>query len=245
MKTRMNAKVVWIILCCATARGAANESISPSDWAIPPRYEGQIISKRVRFFPEKILALTFDDGPSKEVTPRVLDILAAYDAHATFFVRGDEAKLHPDLLRRIVAEGNVIGNHSFSHPKQESPAQAVAEIQKTNIILRQTIGRAPTLFRPPYGLVHSNLTKAAIHDGFTVVTWTISSADSRPIGPDVIANNVIHTPNPGDIVIMHDSDVHAATADALPLILKQLGDQGYKFVTIPELLRAWDKYLQE
>jgi len=249
MKTRNHSLtmilVVLLIAGCHPALPGQAQSDLPADWSIPQRYERKMVAKRVRFFPEKLLALTFDDGPSKDFTPRILDILATYKAHATFFVRGDQAELYPDLLKRIVAEGNVIGNHSFSHPKKITSADAIKELFRTEKVI-QTTGQTPRLFRPPYGIIKNDLTQLALKKGYTVVTWTISSADSRPIGADVIANNVIHTPNPGDIVIMHDGEEHhEATVEALPTILKQLGDSGYKFVTIPELLRAWDKYLQE
>lgn len=78
--------------------------------------------------------------------------------------------------------------------------------------------------------------------GVVVRLWTISSADSNPIGPDVIARNVIHTPNPGDIVLMHDGPGHTATAKALPQILRELSAAGFKFVTVPQLLQAWDQW---
>lgn len=246
--------IVFLLVGCHSAlhgqvqptEEAQPNAIAPpaADWSIPTRYQGKIVRTRVRYFPEKLLALTFDDGPSEDITPRILETLATYNAHATFFVMGRRAKLHPDLLKRIVADGNVIGNHSYSHPKQVTAAEAAEEIAKTQKLIETATGHTPKLFRPPYGIIKGNLAQTALKDGYTVIAWTISTADSRLIGPDVIASNVIHTPNPGDIVIMHDGIGHTATAEALPLILKQLGDSGYKFVTIPELLRAWDKYLE-
>ena len=218
------------------------EPASEPDWTIPQQYAGQLVRKRVRYFLRKLLALTFDDGPDAVVTPRILAALAEHDAHATFFVLGRQAKQHPDLLKQMAAEGHVIGNHSYSHPSRTSPQEAGEELDRTEAAIEDAVGRKPRLFRPPYGITDGNLSHLALSRGYTGVLWTISSADSRPIGPDVIAKNVIHTPNPSDIVLMHDGPGHKDTADALPRILQELGEAGFEFVTMPELLRAWDKW---
>jgi peptidoglycan/xylan/chitin deacetylase (PgdA/CDA1 family) len=139
----------------------------------------------------------------------------------------------------MIAEGHAVGSHSYSHPAKTSTQRAAEELNKTEAAIRAAIGRSPTLFRPPYGIMKGNLARQALGRGYTVVLWTVSSADTRPIGPGVIANNVIHTPNPGDIVLIHDGPGHKASADALPQILDELGRAGYRFVTIPELISAW------
>lgn len=210
--------------------------------SVPSRYRGKVITDRVRRFPERVVALTFDDGPSEDVTPNVLKALADHHAHATFFVLGQYARLHPELLKQEKAAGHAIGNHSYDHPASTSPAQAESELRRTAAIIKQATGRAPVLFRPPYGITRGTLGKLAVKEGYTVVTWTISSADTRPIGPEMIANNVIHTPNPGDIVLMHDGPGRGATGQAVPLILDQLSAAGWRFVTLPELLSAWDRW---
>jgi peptidoglycan/xylan/chitin deacetylase (PgdA/CDA1 family) len=203
---------------------------------------GRVVNHRIRFFPQRLLALTFDDGPSADVTPRILKTLADHKAHATFFVLGAHARQHPELLRRMIVEGHAVGSHSYSHPAKASPQQAAQELNKTEAAIRAAIGRSPTLFRPPYGIMKGNLARQALARDYTVVLWTISSADTRPISPQVIANNVIHTPNPGDIVLIHDGPGHTSSANALPQILDELGRAGYRFVTIPELIAAWDAW---
>lgn len=225
------------------AEPEAPETPAPDDWTIPERYRGQIVSKRVRYFPEKLLALTFDDGPDATVTPRVLEALAAHEARATFFVLGRQARAHPELLRAIVDGGHALGHHSFSHRERLSAAEAAEELERTCALIEEAAGRQPTVFRPPYGIIDSRLCDLARERGHVAVTWTISSADSRPIGAEVIARNIIYTPNPGDIVLMHDGPGHAATAAALPEVLEQLGGAGFRFVTLPELLQAWDRWL--
>jgi peptidoglycan/xylan/chitin deacetylase (PgdA/CDA1 family) len=210
--------------------------------AVPAQFHGKIIAKRVRYFPQKLLALTFDDGPDPKNTPRVLAILKKYHAHATFFVIGGNAKAYPNLVRAEAAAGMAVGSHSWTHPKQTSPAQAAVELQKTAAIIQQLTGRKPELFRPPYGITKGNLCKLAQKEGYAVLLWSISTADSNPIGPAVIAHNAIHTPNPGDFILMHDGSGHGASAAALPQILGELSAKGFKFVTVPELMQQWARW---
>ena len=215
------------------------------DFTVPTQYRGQVIRKRVRHFPRKLLALTFDDGPSPSITPKVLKTLREHHAHATFFVLGRSVKRWPQLVRQAAQEGHAIGNHSYSHPSSTSAAEAVLQLQQTAALIEQATGQKPHLFRPPYGITKGNLCQTALQQGYTAVLWTISSADSRPIGSAVIARNIIHTPNPGDIVLMHDAETHAATAAALPQILDELSAAGFEFVTLPTLLQAWAQWQGE
>jgi len=215
------------------------------DWSIPAHYRGEVVRNRVRYFPHKLLALTFDDGPDAHITPQILDALADHGARATFFILGRRAEAHPELLQRIVAEGHALGNHSYSHPQRTTAPEAQSELDRTDALIADAAWQKPTVYRPPYGIVDGNLTWAALARGYAAVLWTISSADTRSIDADTIARNVIYTPNPGDIVLMHDGAGHQATADAVPRILRELGDAGFKFVTMPELLRAWDTWQAE
>jgi peptidoglycan/xylan/chitin deacetylase (PgdA/CDA1 family) len=213
------------------------------DWTVPDRYRGKLVTARVRYFPRKLLALTFDDGPDPTVTPQVLKILAAYRAHATFFVIGENAKGHPELLRQEVAAAHAVGSHSYHHIYKATAAQAESNLDQAAAVIEQATDRRPTLFRPPGGFTEGALARLARRQGYAVILWTISSADTAKIGPPVIARNVIHTPNPGDIVLMHDGAGHERTAQALPQILKELSAAGFQFVTVPELLRAWNEWL--
>ena len=199
-----------------------------------------VVRSREHAFHEKLLALTFDDGPDPVNTPQILDTLKARGAHATFFVLGAQVKRHPELLRRMLAEGNAVGSHSWSHPSRVTPAQARTEIESTERMIREATGSPPVLFRPPYGLIKNGLAALAQKRGYTVLLWTISSADTRPITPRQIADNIVHTPDPGDIALLHDGPGHGSTARALPIILDELGHAGWQFVTVPRLLHAWD-----
>ncbi len=210
---------------------------------IPARYKGKLVTRRVRFFPKKLLALTFDDGPDPAITPRILKTLEEHNAYATFFVVGQCAKRHPELLRAIVAGGHEIGNHTYNHALPDSAEKSKEELARTEEVIRQATGRTPRLFRPPRGIKNTEITHQALKAGYPAILWTISSADTRHIGSEVIASNVIFTPNPGDIVIMHDGAGHTATANALPKVLSALEKKGFRFVTVPELMVEWERWL--
>jgi len=215
----------------------------PAFLELPPRFRGKLVATRVRGFPTRLLALTFDDGPSRNITPRILATLKKRNAHATFFELGSCIQGNEDLTKRIYAEGHAIGSHSYNHLSSASPEKALSELEKTRALIKACTGHSPQLFRPPYGITKGELHKTAIRQGYASVLWTISSADTDAHATIAkIANNVIHTPNPGDIVLMHDSSNHDFTARALPQILDELGASGYKFVTLPELFQAWDQW---
>ena len=225
------------------ALAALPADLGLGDWTVPDRYRGKLVTARVRYFPRKLLALTFDDGPDPTLTPQVLKTLATYRAHATFFVLGGNAQSHLGLLRQMAAAGHAVGSHSYQHLYKATPAQAESNLDKTAEVIERGTGRRPTLFRPPGGFTDGALARLAREQGYAVILWTISSADTTKIGPEVIARNVIHTPNPGDIVLMHDGAGHGRTIQALPQILRELGAAGFQFVTVPELLRAWTEWL--
>lgn len=135
---------------------------------------GSIMDQRMH---ENLCAITFDDGPSRN-TPQLLDLLDQYGIPATFFLLGKQAELHPDLVRRIVAEGHEVGNHSFSHPNLRllPPERKIEEIRRTDAILR-SLGAAPLFLRPPYGAFDRHTVDAAEALGLSVVLWSVDSRD--------------------------------------------------------------------
>ncbi|MGC8834427.1 MAG: polysaccharide deacetylase family protein [Armatimonadota bacterium] len=231
------------------AEGSEEENTSlptkNEDLLVPNRYRGCIVRQKPRGFNEPMVALTFDDGPDPIVTPKVLEILKKHDAKATFFVIGKHIRLHPNILKQVVADGHAIGNHSFSHSYSISAEGAAEDIDSNSRLIRKVTGLTTTLFRPPGGFSHGRLARAALGQGYTAVLWTISSADSARIPARLITNNVLHTPHPGDIILMHDGPGHLETVHALPQILENLRAAGFRLVTVPELLRAWDLWERE
>ena len=182
----------------------ASADPNPAAWSIPAKYKGYIVRSRVRYFPKKILAITFDDGPDSVNTPKILAELKHFHAHATFFVIGQNALRHPELVKQEYDDGNAIGNHSFTHPAHPSASQARIELDKTEQAIQKACGKIPICCRPPYGILNNELTREARARGYAVILWTISSADTRPVSSTVLANNVIHTPCNGDIILFHD-----------------------------------------
>ena len=228
-----------------SSRAVANTKAVPIETAvsrIPASFRGRIIRRRLVRLPEKIIALTFDDGPDPYITPQILRILARYKARATFFVMGQWAQEWPDLVRQEAEQGHAVGSHSYSHPEEVNEAHSALELQKTARIIEQATGLKPVLFRPPYGHTYSTMSRVAIKEGYVVVRWTIGAADSVDLQPADIVARVTRTPVAGDIVLLHDGRDRDNTMKALPEILRRLQAAGFKFVTVPQLLWEWERY---
>lgn len=178
------------------------------------------------------LALTFDDGPDPQVTPRVLDILAAERIKATFFVVGRNVAGKEDILRRMHREGHEIGNHSWDHADftKLSPAQVDAELAATQGAISGAGVPAPRLFRPPYGAVNDVVKN---HANMTIVRWDIDPEDWLNRDPVKIDESLMAHARPGSIILMHD--IYLTTADALIPAIDQLKTQ-YQFVTVSQLM---------
>jgi peptidoglycan/xylan/chitin deacetylase (PgdA/CDA1 family) len=183
------------------------------------------------------IALTFDDGPNATLTPKLLDLLAARHLKATFFVIGQNAADHPDILRRAVREGHEIGNHSWSHPNlgKMSDEAVRRELQKTDEAIVAAIGKKPTLMRPPYGSITANQ-KKWIHDefGYRIIIWDVDPLDWKRPGPSVVTARILKETKAGSIVLAHD--IHPPTIEAMPATFDQLMKKGFKSVTVTELL---------
>jgi len=183
------------------------------------------------------IAMTFDDGPSKALTPKLLDLLAAHHIKATFFVIGENAADHPEILKRAVAEGHEIANHSWSHPNlgKMSDEAVRRELRKTDETISAAIGVRPTLFRPPYGSITPRQ-KHWIHDefGYRIIIWDVDPLDWKRPGASVVCNRIVKETRAGSIVLSHD--IHPGTIEAMPATFDQLQAKGFKFVTVTELL---------
>ncbi|MDZ8184853.1 MAG: polysaccharide deacetylase family protein [Nostoc sp. ChiSLP02] len=204
----------------------------------PSRYQGTIVKEAKQIQQEKTIALTFDDGPWPESTKQVLDILKSNNIKATFFVVGQNLKNYPELGKEIVAQGHVIANHTWHHWYHFFNQQAAAfEIDRTTDLIYQVTGVKTTLFRPPGGMMHNGLVAYAKGQKYTIVMWSADSIDYKQPAVPKLINNVIKDSKPGGIVLMHDGGGNRSkTVQALPEIISNFRKQGYRFVTVPELL---------
>lgn len=193
---------------------------------------------------EKAVALTFDDAPDNQYTAQILDVLRKYDVRATFFLIGSSAEKHPELVKRIVKEGHTVGNHSYNHQlfTRLSDDAFREQVQKTQQSLGRLAGYAPKLLRPPYGEISESQLLWAAEHGLLVVNWNIDSLDWKQLNQAQILSNVMDGIKPGSIVLQHSGggprqDL-SGTVQALPRIIETLRSNGYRLVTVPELLRV-------
>jgi chitin deacetylase len=202
-----------------------------------PNWAKKQILHKVHVRPgEKVFALTFDDGPWPVYTRRILRVLAENDVKATFFMVGDVVRHHAELAREVRDAGHAIGNHSWNHPSR--PRNPVGQVRDTDTEIEKVLGLRPTLFRPPYGIVKNGMAAQAMREGDAVIIWSADSSDWRHRSSSQIASTIIRQASPGGIALMHDGGGNrAATAAALPTIISTLRERGYRFVTVPELLR--------
>lgn len=183
------------------------------------------------------IAMTFDDGPHPSNTPRLLNMLAQRNIKATFFVVGQLAKEHPQIIRRILAEGHEVANHTMSHPTltRISDDRIRRELTETHKAVVDIAGYHMRLFRPPGGATNARL-KEWFHNeyGYSTIMWTVDPQDWKRPGVSVVTSRLVNGARPGAILLCHD--LHAPTVDAMPGTLDQLMAKGFKFVTVSQLL---------
>jgi len=185
-----------------------------------------------------LLALTFDDGPDSETTPKVLRILRKYNVRAAFFIIGKKISGNEDLLRCIVDAGHLIGNHSWSHSVLWDfyPSGRLADDITRNINETEKItGLRMKLFRPPYGVINPMVAKAITNTKVKVVGWSFRSFDTTAGSPESLLSKTISKTRPGDILLFHDSS--KLTAGILEKIIVSLQERGFGFIPLDELLK--------
>ena len=188
--------------------------------------------------PGNVIALTFDDGPHPQNTPRLLDMLKERGIKATFFLIGKSATTWPDIVRRIVAEGHEVGNHTWSHPQLTSlkESRVLSELQTTHDAIVKACGVAPLLYRPPYGATRLSQQKL-IHDHFQypAILWDVDPLDwQQPRTVAKVHDRVLARTHSGSIILCHD--IHEPTVDAMPSTLDELMAKGFHFVTVTQLI---------
>lgn len=184
---------------------------------------------------EKLIALTFDDGPNSANTPKLLDMLKKYGVHATFFVLGCNVGGNEKLLRRMADEGHEIGNHSYDHSKFTalSDDAIISQLARTNKLIYNACGVTITLARPPYGARNTRVLKRFGALGLACVLWSIDPEDWNTANAKAVRDHVVKRAKAGSIILMHD--LRASSVAAAESIIRTLTEQGYRFVTVSEL----------
>ena len=183
------------------------------------------------------IAITFDDGPNPELTPRLLDMLKERGIKATFFVVGKNVEEYPAIVARMAAEGHEIANHSWSHPSLTKLGfeSFRKQIESTTDAIAKATGKRPVLMRPPYGATSANLNKRLNEQfGLKVILWSVDPLDWKYRNSNRVYNAIIQNTRPGSIILAHD--IHGTTVAAMPATLDTLLAKGYKFVTVSELI---------
>lgn len=191
---------------------------------------------------KKQVALTFDDGPDNNYTPKILDILKKEHVKATFFVVGAMAKRYPSSLKRINDDGHIVANHSWNHPllSKMTESAVLKQIEDTNNVVTSVIGKTPLFVRPPYGALNEKLEKAIGNRGYKLIYWNVDTLDWNNQTEDNILAIVKKEMKPGSIILQHNAGTESiqATVDALPKLIAYLRGQNYEFVTIDEMLHT-------
>ena len=185
---------------------------------------------------EKWIALSFDDGPA-ELTNTVLDILKANQAEAAFFLIGKKIPGNDALLKRMVQEGHIIGNHSFSHhPLFDlfGSGKMLNDMTAMNQLVKNITGLTPRFFRPPYGVTNPNLKKAVMSGGFISIGWSIRSYDTVIKNPRRLVSKILSGLKPGAILLLHDTS--ETTVAILPKLLKAIQQKGFQIVRLDKMV---------
>ena len=228
------AGLAWPLAACAGHGGVPPHAAPARPARVPAAAGGSRDGARQPSAPDcarlACVALTFDDGPSP-ATPALLDALDAARVKATFFVVGQQVQAFPELLRREAADGQVIGNHSFTHPALASltPDQVHDQLADTQDAVFQVTGRRPALIRPPYG----SYSAAVRSFGLPLVVWDVDSMDWSHHDPAMVLRRAAVGVHPGSIILMHDTQPE--TLAAVPQLIRNLRAAGYTLVTVPQL----------
>lgn len=213
MKKRLRGGVLLALLLCLTGCSGPVAADAPAP------------------LEEKLVALTFDDGPRRDTTERLLDALKARDAHATFFLIGEQLEGNEDLVRRMRAEGHQVGSHTWSHTDLSAlgPDAVRRELEKNQAALEAILGPGPYWLRPPYGRLKENRELET-----PIIIWSVDPRDWESRNTDAVTEHVLSHVQPGDILLLHD--IYDTSVDAAVRIVDALQAEGYRFVTVEELL---------
>lgn len=248
MKKTLLVPILLFVSFCSTQTAAFAHTASREDYEKTGHVIWEVNTK------EKIVALTFDDGPHPVFTPKILDILAKYHAKATFFVSGNKVEKYPEIVRREVKEGHEVANHTYSHiyGRKLTASKLASELEQTDNLIQPITGYKPTLYRPVGGLYNDFIINTAVKNGKLVVLWSWNQdpQDWKDPAASQICSYITKDVRPGNIILLHDwhgTEFSQAcqTVNALDSILEFLYKNGYKSVTVSEMLYRSNKIIPE
>jgi len=209
---------------------------NPSTMPVVPPAGAKISYSQVNIT-QQVVAMTFDDGPHPSLTPKLLDILKQRNIKCTFFVIGRSAKTYPQIIRRMIAEGHEVANHTWTHASltSRSDAQIRSELQQSEDALFAAANYRPHLIRPPYGAINTRIKNFMFSEfGYSTIMWSVDPQDWRRPGVSVVTSRLVNGAHPGAIMLAHD--IHPPTIEAMPAVFDQLLAKGYQFVTVSQLM---------
>lgn len=245
-KIQIAGMIIFSMICCGLPQVDASSDTPSSNKRAKFEKTGHVFWDIP--VDEKLVALTFDDGPDPKYTAQILDSLAKYNAKATFFVIGEEAERYPELIKREAREGHEIANHTYRHHFRDghSPSILKRELDKSAKVIKDLTGYSPSLFRPIAGYYDEEIIDTAISGGYNVILWSWHQETrdwSRP-GANKIVQSVISDARPGDVIIFHDAGGdRTQTVKAIEKILEILYRDGYKCTTVSDLLYRSNSFL--
>jgi peptidoglycan-N-acetylglucosamine deacetylase len=188
------------------------------------------------------VAITFDDGPDLQFTPQILKKLKKYGVKATFFLLGQNAEKHPDMVKQIAKDGHIIANHSYSHPNfAKTPEEKYKEeILKTDRLLKDLVGYFPKFVRPPYGSITEKQLNWATTEGFMIVQWSVDTLDWKGLSGDEIANKIMGNAFPGSVLLQHSASgvPLQGTVDSLDKFIPNMIKKGVRFVPLTKMFNT-------
>lgn len=211
------------------------EDVPPAAAAVPPI--AKIVYTRCEV-PAPVIAITFDDGPNPDTTPRLLDMLKERNIKATFFMVGRCVVTYPQIVKRIADEGHEVANHSWSHPLLTSlgTTSVESQLRRTHDAIVKACGKAPTHYRPPYGEARFAQRKRIQETfGYSTILWDVDPLDwQHPRASQKVHDRILAQTKSGSIILCHD--IHETTVAAMPSTLDDLKARGYQFATVSQLI---------
>ena len=209
---------------------------TPEPEAVEPETsEPEAPAPEIPEFEKPMIALTFDDGPSREITPKILALLEEYEARATFCVIGYVLEKHMDIGTMVFESGSELVGHSWNHSYLTKLTDEAIEQQllDTNKLIEELAGSAPVFYRPPYGAVNAAVREVSERLGLSLLMWSIDPKDWKTKDATLIYEHILENVKEGSVILCHD--LYDATLEMVEILLAELTEQGYRFVTVSEL----------